>query len=134
MFKSILVPIDLRSELSWKRALPVAADQARHYGARLTVLYVVPDVWPADTAPSENDALVQKVGAIADELLGDDLRAEIRVKHHNSPHRCIREVAAEEGVDLIVMTSHDPALRDLRLGSTATQVVHHSECSVLVVR
>ena len=134
MFSKILVPVDLRSELSWRKSLPLAAEQARHYGARLILLYVVPDVWSMAAEPHENDALVDKLQAIADELTGKDTQVDIRVEHHNSAHRCIREVAEREGVDLIVMTSHEPELRDPRLGSTATQVVHHADCSVLVVR
>lgn len=134
MFSKILVPVDLRSSMSWRKSLPLAAEQARHYGAALVLLYVVPDVWSVQAEPHENDALEQKLRAIADELLGEDVRAELRVEHHNSPNRCIREVAEAEGADLIVMTSHEPELRDPRLGSTATQVVHHADCSVLVVR
>lgn len=134
MIRNILVPVDLRSEASWRKSLPLAAEQARHYGAVLTVLYVVPDVWSMEAEPHENDAHMAKLKAIATELAGEDIRVEIRVEHHNSPHRSIREVAAREGADLIVMGSHAPELRDPRLGSTATQVVHHADCSVLVVR
>lgn len=134
MFKNILVPVDLRSEQSWRKSLPLAVDQARHYDATLTLLYVVPDVWHVEAEPHENDALIAKLRAIADELAGESVRVEIRVEHHNSAHRCIREVAEREGADLILMTSHDPGLRDPRLGSTATQVVHHADCSVMVVR
>ena len=134
MFTNILVPIDLRSEQSWRKSLPLAVDQARHYGATLTLLYVVPDVWHIEAEPHENDALTQRMREIADELAGGDMRVELRIEHHNSAHRCIREVAEREGADLIVMTSHEPGLRDPHLGSTATQVVHHADCSVLVVR
>lgn len=134
MFKNILVPIDLRSEASPKKSLPIAGDLARHYGARLIVLYVVPDVWATQGESAENRALTQRIRDITNECLGSDTAAQILVRHHNSPHRCIREVAGEVGADLIVMTSHDPALRDLRLGSNATQVVHHAACSVLVLR
>lgn len=134
MFGNILVPVDLGSQLSWRKSLPLAADQARHYDATLTLLYVVPDVWPVEAEPHENDSLIAKLQTIASELVGEDTRTEIRVEHHNSAHRCIREVAEREGADLIVMTSHDPGLRDPHLGSTATQVVQHANCSVLVVR
>jgi nucleotide-binding universal stress UspA family protein len=134
MFTNILVPVDLRSEQSWRKSLPLAVDQARHYGATLTLLYVVPDVWHVEAEPHENDALIAKLQGIAEELTGEDAKVELRVEHHNSAHRCIREVAEREGADLIVMTSHEPELRDPRLGSTATQVVHHADCSVLVVR
>ena len=42
--------------------------------------------------------------------------------------------AKEIGADLIVMTSHRPAMRTYFLGSNAGHVVRYAKCSVLVVR
>ena len=43
MFKSVLLPIDLNQESSWREAIPVAAKMAKENGAKLHVLTVIPD-------------------------------------------------------------------------------------------
>lgn len=43
MFQKIIVPVDLEEESSWHKTLPVAVDYARHAGAELHVMTVVPD-------------------------------------------------------------------------------------------
>jgi universal stress protein F len=43
-------------------------------------------------------------------------------------------VAEEAGADLIVVGSHRPAMRDYLFGATASRVVRHANCSVLVAR
>jgi nucleotide-binding universal stress UspA family protein len=42
--------------------------------------------------------------------------------------------AGKHGIDMIVMASHRPELKDYLLGPNAARVVRHAECSVLVVR
>lgn len=134
MISKILVPVDLHRESSWRRALPMAADQARLYGARVILLYVEPEAWAMAAEPHEDDERVAKLRALAREHFDAAADLDVRVRHHNSAHRCIRDLASEEGVDLIVMNSHEPAFRDSPLGSNATEVVQHASCSVLVVR
>ena len=46
----------------------------------------------------------------------------------------LRQEAAAIKADLIVMTSHRPAMRTYFLGSNAGHVVRYAKCSVLVVR
>jgi universal stress protein G len=46
----------------------------------------------------------------------------------------VLEEAATVHADLIVMTSHRPAMRTYFLGSNAGHVVRYAKCSVLVVR
>ncbi len=48
-------------------------------------------------------------------------------------HEILEEAAAFKA-DLIVMTSHRPAMRTYFLGSNAGHVVRYAKCSVLVVR
>ena len=43
MTKHIVALVDLDDENSWRKALPTALDHAKHAGARLHVLTVVPD-------------------------------------------------------------------------------------------
>ncbi len=134
MIGKILVPVDLHRESSWRRALPVAADQAGFYGARVILLYVEPGAWPMEAEPNEDDDRLSRLRTLAEEHFGDAPGVDVRVRHHNSVHRCIREVASDEAVDLIVMNSHDPGFRESVLGSNAVEIVQHVPCSVLVVR
>ena len=134
MFKKILVPVDLHREWSWRRALPVAAEQARHYGAPVTLLDVVPSPWPMASEPHEDDARVARLRALAAEYFDEGTEVDVRIEHHNVPHRSILGMATDERFDLIVMNSHDPELRDHLLDSNAAEVVHHASCSTLVVR
>ena len=50
------------------------------------------------------------------------------------PADVIIETADKIKADLIVMTSHRPAMRTYFLGSNAGHVVRYAKCSVLVVR
>lgn len=134
MFKKILLPIDLQHESSWTRALPVAADQARHYGAKLILLNVMADVRRVDPARHDEEDSTKKLRALAERHVGEGVDVEIKVMHYDSVHRCIRRMVEDEGVDLVIMNSHHPELRDYVLGSNAAQVVHHADCSVFVLR
>jgi nucleotide-binding universal stress UspA family protein len=49
-------------------------------------------------------------------------------------YRTILDVAEEKAADLIIVASHRPGFQDYFLGSTASKVVRHAKCSVLVVR
>ena len=134
MFRRILVPVDLHRESSWRRALPIAADQARLYGAAVILLYVEPGVWPTEAEPHEDDERIERLRALGAEHFDETTEVEVRVRHHNAVDRCIRDVASEEETDLIVMHAHDPGLHDFVTGSKAAGIVGHATCSVLVVR
>ena len=134
MFKKILVPIDLQHESSWRKALPVAASQARQSGAKLVLLNVIPDVRPVDPNRHEEEDRQKQLRELAKQQGSDDLDVDIEVEHYDSVHRCIRRKVSDEGVDLVVMNSHHPELKDYVLGSNAAQVVHHADCSVFVIR
>jgi nucleotide-binding universal stress UspA family protein len=133
MFSHILIPIDTAHESSWTKALPLALDEARHRDARVTALAVVPDV---ETARPEHvtDEEKGRLDRILQEARTDGVRLETRVERGDSVHKAIRRCARELGADLIVMASHHPEMKDYVLGSNASQVVHHADCSVLVVR
>lgn len=48
--------------------------------------------------------------------------------------RTLLEWAGAEGVDCIVIASHQPGLRDYLMGSTAAWVVRHAACAIHVLR
>lgn len=50
------------------------------------------------------------------------------------PATAILEVAEDKEPDLIIIASHRPGLTDYFIGSTASRVVSHAKCPVLVER
>ena len=63
----------------------------------------------------------------------DASRISTAVRQGGIYHEILEEAAAIKA-DLIVMTSHRPAMRTYFLGSNAGHVVRYAKCSVLVVR
>ena len=137
MFKTILIPIDMAHIEAVKANIDIASKQAADSGARIILLNVVEEIpgWAAAEIP--DSLLKQSRERAQDELQaianasGQDLDVLVRSGH---PYKSILEVSREEGVDLVIITSHQPGLQDYFLGSTAAKVVRHAECSVLVIR
>jgi nucleotide-binding universal stress UspA family protein len=136
MFDTILVPIDMAHVIEGKANIDIAAQQASS-GAKIILLNVVEDIpnWAAAELPSKlvDDSVQQaqtELKAIAG-ATGMQMDVEVRAGHS---YRTILEVAKEKQVDLIVIASHRPGLQDYFLGSTASRVVRHAACSVLVIR
>jgi len=63
--------------------------------------------------PMENFSHTVRTGAASDEVLAE---------------------AKYWGADLIIVGSHNPSITTYLLGSNADKIVHHANCSVLVVR
>jgi nucleotide-binding universal stress UspA family protein len=140
MFKSILVPIDLSDTDLIKPALASAASLASCYDAKvrlLNVLQLTPvmlaEYVPADFDTQQRETAEQALDAIAKESGIDAARLSTAVRQGGIYHEILEEAAAI-GADLIVMTSHRPAMRTYFLGSNAGHVVRYATCSVLVVR
>ncbi|MGI9464424.1 MAG: universal stress protein, partial [Aestuariivirgaceae bacterium] len=61
------------------------------------------------------------------------VEADVEIRS-GRPHHALVSLADEIDADLILIGSHDPGLQDYFLGSTASSVVRHAKCSVLVDR
>ena len=136
MYKTILVPIDMAHIAEGKAILDVAAKQADP-GAKIILLNVIEEIptWAAAEIPSDiiersRENVRSEIEGIA-KASGMKMDTEIRSGHASNT---ILEVANERGADLIIIASHRPGLQDYFLGSTASKVVRHAKCSVLVVR
>ena len=136
MYKTILVPIDI-AHLKEGKANIERATQHAAAGASIILLNVVEEIptWAAVELPA---GLVEKSLEVAQEELetaataaGMNVEVVVRTGHS---YNTILEVAEQKNVDLIIIASHRPGLKDYFLGSTAAKVVRHAECSVLVVR
>lgn len=142
MYSKILLPLDLNEESSWKAALPVAVDLARHYDAQLHVVTVLPDFGKSIVGgyfakEFETEALERTRAALEDFLDTQLPDEEMDVKGHIAHGTIYEEItsAADKlSTDLIVLASHRPELKDFLLGPNAARVVRHANQSVLVVR
>lgn len=140
MYKQILVPIDLADTELAKPAIETAVALARASGGSVRLINVLPmtPVMLAEYVPPDFDVQQRKsaeeaIGIVARECGLDPGRVSGTVRQGGIYHEVLEE-AKTINADLIVMTSHPPAIRNYFLGSNAGQVVRYAKCSVLVVR
>jgi nucleotide-binding universal stress UspA family protein len=140
MYKNILVPVDLAEPTLAKPAIDTACELARQSGGKIRLVNVLPmtPVMLAEYVPPDFD--VQQRGSAEEALTAltrdcgvESGRASCVVRQGGIYHEVLEEAAAI-GADLIVMSSHRPAMRTYFLGSNAGHVVRYAKCSVLVVR
>jgi nucleotide-binding universal stress UspA family protein len=140
MYKSILVPIDLAETELAKPAIVAAATLAALAGGTVRLLNVMPmtpvmlaEYVPADFDSQQRDSSEQAIAIVAAESGIAAGRISGVIRQGGIYHEILEEAAAIKA-DLIVMTSHRPAMRTYFLGSNAGHVVRYAKCSVLVVR
>jgi len=138
MFKHILVPVDLADTDLAKAAIETAVSLARASGGSVRLLNVLPatPVMLAEYVPPDFDAQQRQSAAEALEIIAresglDPARISTNVRQGGIYHEVLEEA---KDCDLIVMSSHRPAMRTYFLGSNAGYVVRYAKCSVLVVR
>jgi len=141
MFRNLLLTVDLGHADSWARALPVALDAAKAWGARLHVMTVVPEVAvPAlmQTGPFDYEAkLVPEARVALDAFVREHVAADLAVQTivaYGSIYREILRAAAEIPADLVVMAAHRPQAGDFLIGSNAERVSRRAHCTVMLVR
>ncbi|MFQ5955609.1 MAG: universal stress protein [Kiloniellales bacterium] len=141
MFKEILLTVDLNDEASWSKALPTAVQFCRAFDARLHVITVVPDFgmtivaqyFPEGYEKQMLQEADKKLGEFVDHHVPDDVSAR-HIVGHGTIYEEVLRAAKELNVDLIIMASHRPELRDYLIGPNAARVMRHATASVLVVR
>ena len=140
MFKSILVPIDLADTDLAMPAIETAATLAKAWDGSvrlLNVLTMTPamlaEYVPADFDVQQRQTSEEALAIIARESGIAPPNISYVVRQGGIYHEILEE-AGDINADLIVMTSHRPAMRTYFLGSNAGHVVRYAKCSVLVVR
>src|SRR5581483_3710381 len=140
MFKSILVPIDLADTDLAKPAIATAATLAQTWEGSVRLLNVMPmtPVMLAEYVPADFDVQQRETAEVALSIVARESgipanRISYAVRQGGIYHEILEEAQAVKA-DLIVMTSHRPAMRTYFLGSNAGHVVRYAKCSVLVVR
>ncbi|MBE1285866.1 MAG: universal stress protein [Rhodobacteraceae bacterium] len=137
MFSHIMVPVDLHMTEPVSKALDVAVDMARTYGARVTLVNVTGDMVTA--APHGEAQAADALGQVA-ERLADKAGIAVHTKvvfSHDVPaevNAILRETAETLGADLVVVGSHAPRFMDYLFSSHAGSLASHSSVSVFVVR
>lgn len=142
IYKHVLIATDL-SEVAATGALR-AADVARAFRARLTLLHVIenfPEDFPNDPIPPENVDPAQFFEQHARRCLRqlarriDKPRAQIKVIFSTgSAAHMIGQFAREIDADLIVLASAGHHVAPALFRSTVAGVVNASGCDVLAVR
>jgi nucleotide-binding universal stress UspA family protein len=139
MFQKILVPVDLADPAFVKPALDTAVELAKASGGTVRLINVIPmtPVMLAEYVPPDFD--VQQRGSAEEALaivcqdsgLGEKCSSVVR---QGGIYHEVLEEAKSFAADIIVMSSHRPAMKTYFLGSNAGHMVRYAKCSVLVVR
>jgi nucleotide-binding universal stress UspA family protein len=140
MFKRILVPVDLADTDLAKSAIETAVSLSHASGGSIRLLNVLPttpvmlaEYVPADFDAQQRQTAEEALAIIARESGTDSRHITTTVRQGGTYHEVLEE-AKSYHADLIVMSSHRPAMRTYFLGSNAGHVVRFAKCSVLVVR
>jgi nucleotide-binding universal stress UspA family protein len=140
MYQTILVPVDLADTDLAKPAIDNAVAMARSSGGTVRLINVQPltpamlaEYVPADFEEQQKNSSQGALEIIARECGLESRRVSFTVRQGGIYHEVLEEAKAV-GADLIVMSSHRPAMRTYFLGSNAGHVVRYAPCSVLVVR
>lgn len=131
--KLILCPVNLRHAKVDYGAYEEAVEMAQRRGARLLVATVAPEM-ERNLNIRDSEAFWReelKKFVAAHPAKGVEMETVVR---KGAVHRQIVKLAHERNVDVIVMESANPKVQDYLLGTTASHVVTHAECSVYVVR
>ena len=140
MFNRILVPVDLAEPELAKRAIATACSMIRESPGLVRLLNVMPmtpvmlaEYVPPDFEAQQKAASEEALAIIAKECDLESGRVTSVVRQGGIYHEILEE-AKHMGADLIVMSSHRPAMKTYFLGSNAGHVVRYARGSVLVLR
>jgi len=142
MFNKVLYPIDIHEGAACKAGLGEVAKWVREWDADLILMYVFPgfrmplvaSYFPEDAVKKMYDSAATALHEFIDANVPDDIRVT-PVVCEGKPYEEILREASERGADLIVIQGKEHTAADrLLLGSTASRVVDHAHCSVLVLR
>jgi nucleotide-binding universal stress UspA family protein len=129
----ILCPINLRHVKENDRAYEEALGMARRREAKLLVATIVPEMERNLNIRDSEAFWGQQLKQFLKDHPADGVELEALVRK-GAVHRQIVRLAEERNVDLIVMEAANPKVQDYLLGTTASHVVTHAQCSVFVVR
>lgn len=140
MAKTILLAVDIGNEETSRAPLAAALDLL-HDGGVLHVITVMPDFGLPQVSGFFPEGYEKKAHAKLLESLKDWIRRHVPEgiethAHvgHGTIYDQVLKAADKHDVDVIVIGSHRPALKDYLLGPNAARVVRHARQSVYVAR
>ena len=140
MFQKILVPVDLADPDFVKPALDTAVELAKASGGVIRLINVIPmtpvmlaEYVPPDFDVQQRGSAEEALATVASESGLPANKVSTVVRQGGIYHEVLEEAKAF-GCDIIVMSSHRPAMKTYFLGSNAGHMVRYAKCSVLVVR
>ncbi|WIY24347.1 universal stress protein [Parasedimentitalea psychrophila] len=136
MATKILLTIDHTDDTSWKKALPIALEQAKFYGAELHTVEVIPEIiqlpnLPANYGAGAKEFVRKAVQAILDQGNASDVPVHIK---EGSVYREILKLAHKDGFDMIVIASAKGDFPNYEIGPNLARVVRNAHCTVMVIR
>ncbi len=139
MFRNILIPVDLEAEAPLERAITAVrglADKSaivRFQHVVYSTPALVSQFLPQDF---EQKATVECLNRLKEAVRAEDLGDLTTdfIITHGVVYDEILQLAEDEGTDLIVLSSHQPGVKDYLLGSNAARVVRHAKCTVMILR
>ncbi len=138
MFKSIVIAAALFSKGATTRGLIKKATRLLAPGGRITVVHVLEEVPSVVVAAVTKEQLAAQRTSVRKQLetlaaSEGGVKVEVDLRS-GKPSKQILQSAEDNEADLIIIASHKPGLSDYFIGSTASRVVRHANCSVLVSR
>lgn len=140
MYKKILVPVDVADIDLAKPAIETACALAKTADGSVRLINVLPmtpvmlaEYVPPDFDTQQRRTAEESLNTLAANCTLGPAKISSTVRQGGIYHEVLEE-AKTMGADLIVMSSHRPAMRTYFLGSNAGHVVRYAKCSVLVVR
>jgi universal stress protein A len=140
LYRHLMLATDLGDE---SRLLEEKALQLRDQcGARLSLAHAVeyiPMAYSGDLVLPDDFSLEQELMAVARKRL-DEVGERLGVAEEDrhlvlgSPSREVPRIAAEQGVDLLMVGRHGRHGIAALLGSTADGLLRHADCDLLAVR
>lgn len=136
MYKNILIPVDMAHTEKAAEMISAAKKMADE-GTSFTLANIIHSV-PAMaemSVPQEYFEMAEDEARKSLEKIAADngLSATVELRT-GQPANEILQLQNDVGVDLIIVGSHKPGLQDYLLGSTASRVVRHAQCPVLIMR
>ena len=141
MYRKILLPLDLENEKSQRKAVKTAVQLAQSYNSTLHIMTVVPDFgmsivgtyFPENYEESMLTDTRERLSAFVARNIPETIKSR-QVVAHGTIYNEILDYANKTKVNLIVIASHRPELKDYLVGPNAARVVRHANCSTMIVR
>lgn len=141
MYKKILLPFDLGAPTGQEKAIKSAVQLAQATDSELHIMTVVPDFgmslvgsfFPADYEKKVVAQTQKQLSQLVSEQIPEGITTR-EIVAYGTIYSEILDYAKKQKIDLVIMASHRPELKDYLVGPNAARVVRHAKCSVMVVR